>query len=575
MSTLLKHFDTIINTPESVKALEDLILDTAVKGKLVSQNSNDEPASLLMEKILEEKKLLIEEKKIKKEKILPPISEEEKPYELPKGWEWVRLGSLSKQITDGAHKTPNYINSGVPFLSVKNISKGYMDFSNVKYIDEKEHLELIKRCKPEKDDILFCRIGTLGKAIRINVDTQFSIFVSVGLIKLIKQSTAKYIELLMQSPYFYSQIEKVKVGGSHTNKINLRDVPNFIIPLPPFAEQKRIIEKVSQLMSFCEELKKRLEKKQKIEDRVNMSTFASLEKSTVGEELQGNLQFIISNLHSICTNKKHVQQLRNAILSLAMKGKLVKQDKNDEPASVLIEKVKQGKEQLIKEKKIKKEKPLSEITEEEKPFELSKGWEWVRLSDITLKIVDGTHHSPKSFTKGDYLYITAKNIKNEGVDTSNVTYVTADIHQEIYSRCNVEKGDILLIKDGATTGIATINQLDQQFSLLSSVGLIKTPSSFISNQYLIYCFRSPFLQKQIKELMKGSAITRITIQKIKNLVIPLPPLNEQKRIIEKVNQLILLCDELERNLQESKQKNDRLLKSVLQEASTVKEKVLS
>ena len=142
----------------------------------------------------------------------------------------------------------------------------------------------------------------------------------------------------------------------------------------------------------------------------------------------------------------------------------------------------------------------------------------MRLSDIALKIVDGTHHSPKSFPKGDYLYITAKNIKNEGIDTSNVTYVTKEVHGDIFSRCNVEKGDILLIKDGATTGIVTINQLEREFSLLSSVGLIKTPNAFIDNQYLVYCIRSPFLQDQIKGMMKGSAITRITIQKLKTLL---------------------------------------------------------
>ena len=153
-----------------VDELKNKILQLAIQGKLVPQDENDIPANVLLEEIRKEKEQLIKEKKIKKEKPLPEITEEEKPFKLPKGWEWCRLGEICIQITDGAHKTPNYISNGVPFLSIKNISQGYFDFNDVKYISQEQHNELTKRCKPELGDLLFCRIGTLGRFKVIDID---------------------------------------------------------------------------------------------------------------------------------------------------------------------------------------------------------------------------------------------------------------------------------------------------------------------------------------------------------------------------------------------------------------------
>ena len=241
-----------------------------------------------------------------------------------------------------------------------------------------------------------------------------------------------------------------------------------------------------------------------------------------------------------------IKSLKDKILQLAIQGKLVPQDENDESASVLLEKIKAEKEQLIKNKVIKKEKPLPEISDEEKSFDLPKGWEFSKIGNLAIKVTDGTHHSPKRNKKGEYMYVTAKDIKDSGVDTSCVTYVSKEIHEPIYARCNVNKGDVLITKDGKI-GTVTVNQINEQFSLLSSVGLIKTN---IYNWYLVYAIRSPFVQSQIVNTTKGSAIRRITITTINNLIIPIPPLEEQKRIVAKLDELFELIDELDNNKQE-------------------------
>lgn len=188
-------------------------------------------------------------------------------------------------------------------------------------------------------------------------------------------------------------------------------------------------------------------------------------------------------------------------------------------------------------------------------------WEKKRLGDICSKIVDGTHNSPPNTKEGDYQYITAKNIKLSGIDLSDITYVTKEIHESIYSRCNPEKGDVLLIKDGATTGIAVVNELDYQFSMLSSVALLKFDRNILDSYCLAYLLNSDETYKRFRAKMEGAAITRLTLVKIKDFEIPLPPLPEQKRIVkeldtlsEKVRQLqeiytkqIANCDELKQS----------------------------
>jgi len=240
------------------------------------------------------------------------------------------------------------------------------------------------------------------------------------------------------------------------------------------------------------------------------------------------------------------KKLRQKILDLAIRGKLVPQDPNDEPASVLLERIRAEKERLIKEGKIKRSKKSASDDEIEAPFEIPESWEWCNITEITSKITDGTHNSPPNSSNGIYKYITAKNIKSSGIILDNITYVNETIHNEIYARCNPEYGDILYIKDGATTGVVTINNLDEPFSLLSSVALIK-PSFGISNKFLLFYFQSDICLNSVRRSMKGVGITRITLKQIEQWNVPLPPLAEQKRIANEVERWFTLIDELESN----------------------------
>lgn len=235
--------------------LRKSILQQAVQGKLTERDPADEPASELLKSIKAEKEVLIKSGKIKKEKPLPPISDDEKPFDIPDSWEWVRLGDLANKFTDGTHSTPKYTQTGIPFLSVKDMSKGYLDFTNTKFISREEHEVLYKRCNPEKGDLLITKVGTTGVPVIVNTDKQFSLFVSVALMKFSQQYlSVAFLSNMINSPLVQEQAKENTRGVGNKNWV-LDDIRNTIIPLPPLNEQKRIVKRVEELLALCDELK--------------------------------------------------------------------------------------------------------------------------------------------------------------------------------------------------------------------------------------------------------------------------------------------------------------------------------
>lgn len=237
------------------KDMKKSLLQYAIQGKLVEQRPEEGTAEELFAKIQKEKQKLIAEKKIKKEKPLPEITDDEKPFDIPDSWKWCRLGSILNKLTDGAHSTPKYTPVGIPFLSVKDMSSGVLDFSNCKYISEEEHQTLYSRCNPEYGDLLLTKVGTTGIPVIVDTNQPFSLFVSVALLKFDQNLIYnKFLRLLINSPLVQTQAAENTKGVGNKNWV-MRDIANTIIVLPPLAEQKRIVEKLEQLLPLCDNLK--------------------------------------------------------------------------------------------------------------------------------------------------------------------------------------------------------------------------------------------------------------------------------------------------------------------------------
>ncbi len=336
-----------------------------------------------------------------------------------------------------------------------------------------------------------------------------------------------YFKYFVKSPAFIAALQKQVKGGIKT-EIKPKHLLPLEISIPDLQTQQEIVKKISLQLQKTEQLSVEIE-----------------------------------------SQKNYIKQLRQNILQDAIEGKLttdwrkqnpVQKGNPDYDAEALFE-------QIQKERNNEKiQKELSPITDEEKPFEIPKGWKWVRLGEICKKITDGTHHSPINTPVGDYMYVTAKNIKSTGVELSDITYVTKGIHDEIYSRCNVEYGDLLYIKDGATTGIVCINQIKEPFSLLSSVALLKTG---FDNKYLKLAMESPSFYEQTRNQMYGVAITRVTLEKIINATIPFPPLAEQKEIVKQVEKHLQSMSNLRKQITEREKLTKQLMQSLLKDTFLV------
>lgn len=235
--------------------MQKSILQMAIQGKLVPQRPEEGTGEELYQQIQAEKQALIKAGKIKKEKPLPEIAEDEIPFDIPETWKWVRIGSILQKLVDGTHRTPKYTTSGIPFVSVRNMSDGMLSLDDTKFISEEEHRELWKRCNPQRGDILLSKVGTTGVPAKVETDTEFGLFVSVALLKF--NNNLLDIDFLMYSilaPDFQKQCKEHTRGVGNKNWV-IADIANTIMPLPPLAEQKRIVAKLEEILPLCERLK--------------------------------------------------------------------------------------------------------------------------------------------------------------------------------------------------------------------------------------------------------------------------------------------------------------------------------
>ena len=356
-------------------------------------------------------------------------------------------------------------------------------------------------------------------------------------------------------------------AGIGINNLKGASLLDLDIALPPLAEQYRIVARVEELMRLCDALETRGQLEAAQHARLVSTLLGTLTASATPDELADHWQRVAQHFDMLAGRPAAIAALEQTLLQLAVRGLLVPQDPQDEPASVLLQRIRAEKDRLIATGQIKRDKLLPPITDEEKPFALPVGWEWVRLGSAAKKITDGTHHSPANFPTGDFMYLSAKNIKPWGIDLSSATFVPKAVHDEIYARCDPELGDILYIKDGATTGVLTVNPLREPFSLLSSVGVIK-PSCGLSSDYMALVMQSPFFYQAMRDGMSGVAITRVTLSKLADAKFPLPPLAEQSRIVSRVTALRRLCADLRQRLAEREAVQARLAEALVGQAGS-------
>jgi type I restriction enzyme S subunit len=523
----------------TAQQLKNSILQMAVQGKLVPQDPNDEPASVLLEKIKAEKAQLIADGKIKKPKKTSEIFRgatrnlpytfceqtgkeikdisDEIPFEIPESWEWVRLGNIC-EIARGGSPRPikQFLTEqpdGINWIKISDSDKGG------KYINSTK-----EKIKPEgmnksrfvhAGDFLLTNSMSFGRPYILNVDG----CIHDGWLVLSGYNLAydkDYLYYMLSSAFAYYQFCDV-VSGAVVKNLNSDKVADALFPLPPLSEQHRIVAKIEELLPYIEQYNK-----------------AETQLTTL--------------------NTTFPEMLKKSILQEAVQGKLVPQDPNDEPASVLLERIRAEKQELIRQGKIKKDKHESVIFTRDKipyekrdgvekciadevPFELPDNWAWVRLGSISTVLGGKRIPAGRKLTTENtgHIYIRVSDMKEDTVSMDNLLYVPEDIYTTI-SKYIINKEDIYITVAGTIGRIGKIpNELDGANLTENADRLV---FNNINQDWLIKCLKSNLIQSQIADATTKVGQPKLAILRIQELLCPLPPLAEQHRIVEKINELM-------------------------------------
>ncbi|RRW22173.1 restriction endonuclease subunit S [Stutzerimonas stutzeri] len=542
---LTDNLPLLAGAPNGIKKLRELILELAVRGKLVPQDPSDEPASELLRRIAEEKARLVAEGKIKKQKPLTERDDEAPEIELPAGWAWARLSNVVNVLNGRAYKKEELLDAGTPVLRVGNLfTSNHWYYSNLT-------LEEDKYCNP--GDLLFAWSASFGP------------FIWQGERSIYHYHIWKldfYAQGQLSKHYLYNflleQTQEIKAAGHGVSMVHMtkEKMEKLVVPVPPLAEQHRIVAKVDELMALCDRLEAQQADAESAHAQLVQALLDSLTQAADAEDFAASWQRLAEHFHTLFTTESSIDALKQSLLQLAVMGKLVPQDPSEEPASELLKRIAKEKARLVAEGKIRKTKQLPEITDNDKLASTPNGWESVRFGQV-IELISGQHLGPdeyfESIRDGAIPYLTGP--ADFGETYPRPTRFTNE------RRATSIKGDILLTVKGA--GVGKTNFVDQdEFAIsrqLMAIRPIIVDAQFARNMLL--SMSAHFHSKSI-----GIAIPGISREDVLDTLIGIPPLPEQHRIVAKVDQLMALCDQLKTRLTQARQLNERLATALVEQA---------
>jgi type I restriction enzyme S subunit len=544
---LLSHFDRISDAPHAIPRLRQFILELAVRGKLVDRNLKDEPALALLKSIQVEKGRRIKAGQIKKRESLPEVQPEETWFDIPASWCWVRLGAITHVLMGQSPPgdTYNKTGEGIPLIN------GPVEFTEGpfgKTVINQYTTSPTNLC--EEGDLLLCvRGSTTG---RTNI-AGFRACIGRGVAAIRPFFADQYIRLFI----WRLRASIIAMGrGIAFPSVSRQQIEELPVPLPPLAEQHRIVAKVDDLMVLCDRLEVAQTDRERRRDLVAAASLRPLNNGTSSEAFRVHAHFYLKHFTGLTKRPEQIALLRQTILNLAVRGQLVRQEPTDEVASALAR-------PPVGQTRVRR---VQECVIEESPLnELPRSWNWYRLETISEQITDGEHATPPRIHEQQVPLVTAKNVRDGFMDYGNTDWVSYETATKAWRRCRPSVGDLLLVCVGATTGRLCVLRERRDMVLVRSVALIR-PTSAIEVDYLALVLRSPFSQKQIWEKVKVTAQPCLYINRMKSLSIPLPPIVEQRRIVAKVDELMALCDGLEGQVATAQSARRRLLDAVLNEA---------
>jgi type I restriction enzyme S subunit len=534
-----------------VKKLRELILELAVRGKLVPQDPSDEPASVLLDRIAAEKAQLVKEKKIKKPKKLELIDTDDHLFDIPPSWNWERLGNIGETNIGLTYSPKDAGDKGIPVLRSANIQKGKIDLSDLVRVQK----EVKDSVLVEAGDLLICaRNGSkalVGKTAQIrglDEPMAFGAFMAI-----FRSCINDYIEVFLNSPVYRRNLDGVST--TTINQITQTNLRSTICPIPPVEEQHRIVAKVDELMKICDQLEQQTEASIAVHQVLVTTLLNTLTNSANAEELMKNWQMVAEHFDTLFTTEESIDQLKQTILQLAVMGKLVPQDPNDEPAAKLLERIAEEKAQLIKEKKIKKQKALPPITDDEKPFELPNGWEWCRfgtLVNFKAELVRPENFTtfeqiaPDSIEKGTGKLIKRRTVAESGVKGPNSRFYAGQI---LYSK----------IRPSLSKAIIA------EFDGLCSADMYPL-EAMVDSEFLLKTILSEVFLVQVRAAENRIKMPKLNVESLSNIIVPICSENEMRRITTKLSELMVVSDHLKHCIHKRKLAQSQLTDAIVDQA---------
>jgi type I restriction enzyme S subunit len=577
---LLKHYERIADAPDAIARLRRFILDLAVRGKLVPQDPKDEPPAELLKRIAAEKVRLVKAGQIRKLEA-DPLASEEMPFDLPRNWAWTRIGEICSKTGSGS--TPrggqsSYQAEGVPFLRSQNVYDDGLRLDDVAYIDQETHSRMAGTVVKPNDLLLNITGGSIGRCCLVPGDfSDANISQHVAIIRVVVVGMQAFIHKLILSPYFQAFIfsEQTGAGRGGLPKNRMDRIP---VALPPLTEQHRIVAKVDELMALCDRLEAARAQREAARDRLAAAraqreaardrlAAASLARLNTPDpaSFQDDARFALDTLPALTTRPDQIKQLRQTILNLAVRGKLVPQDPKDEPASELLKRIAAEKVRLVKAGIIPRQMQPSRDTSY-LAHELPNQWEAIALGEVCNLVTSGSRGWGEFYADAGPRFIRAQNIRFGKLQFDDLACVNPPNNSE-GSRTRVARGDLFVVITGA--GVTNPAMLDRDVGeayVSQHIGLVK-PTDGLLSRWLLLCLMSPAGGRgELVERAYGAGRPGLNLDNIRSLSIPLPPLAEQHRIVAKVDELMALCDRLEASLAAAAATRRRLLDALLAEA---------
>lgn len=558
LETFFEKFDQFADAPDAVEKMRELVLELAVQGKLVGQDPNEAPAGELLRQIELTRSRTGRTANGRKLELLPPVDPDDAPFQIPHAWEWCRLGTLGLIGSSCRVHEKDWTTSGVPFLRAREIVKlarsGQVD--NDLFITEEHYRRLAgEGLIPEPNDIMITGVGTIGIPYVVRDSDRFYFKdASVLILKNWFSLFPHFLHIVMQSPYWVREVHRESMGTTvHTLTIvRAKQTP---IPLPPLAEQKRIVAKVDELMALCDRLEAQQQERE--------TRYAALARASLARfadaPTPANLRFLF---HPSCAIPP--ADLRKSILTLAVQGKLVPQNANDEPGDASLQRIHSGASLSKTGNGSFDDNTLGEL-----PFDLPSGWSASRLGSILLPtrgISYGVIKLGAEPQQGGVYVLRCSNIRFRRIDLSGIRKVTEQLSAE-YGRTILEGGEVLINVRGTLGGCAVVPPELKGYNIAREVAVIPVHTE-VDPTFLLNVIASPYFQSRVEENLRGIAYEGLNLGVLRDFLVPIPPLAEQKRIVAKVEQLMALVDELETLLTASRATAANLISALVVELTT-------